>query len=82
MHVVVDVDIEPSAALRDFKAYASRRLREHEFDPERKKRWARSGNIARLSGARAVQDAVAYVIEHQGAADGLLSGCRLAGSRA
>jgi hypothetical protein len=52
--------------MRDFKAYATRHLRENGLDLHRQKRWSRSGHYARLPDRWAVQDAVRYVIEKQG----------------
>jgi hypothetical protein len=66
VHVVVDLDREPDNAWRDFKAYATRRLRESGLDVYRRKRWSRSGDYVRLENRRAVQNAVRYVIEKQG----------------
>ena len=36
---VADIEVDPAAALRDFKAYASRCLKEQGLDPDRRKRW-------------------------------------------
>jgi REP element-mobilizing transposase RayT len=63
VHVVVDLPVEPSDALRDFKAYASRGLnREHEA----RRHWSRGGNAPRLLTPEAIRDAVRYVAEDQG----------------
>jgi REP element-mobilizing transposase RayT len=66
VHVLVYLDREPDNAWRDFKAYATRRLRESGLDVYRRKRWSRSGDYVRLENRRAVQNAVRYVIEKQG----------------
>ncbi|MCC6475253.1 MAG: transposase [Burkholderiales bacterium] len=65
VHVIADVD-EPEAALRDFKAYSSRRLKQNGCQPDRVKRWSRSGNIVQLNDRAAIRSAVRYVIEEQG----------------
>ncbi len=57
IHLVVDGIVEPSGAIRDFKAYASRALNSQE--PCR--RWARGGNARSLANARAVNAAAGYV---------------------
>jgi hypothetical protein len=61
-HMVVDGIAETSAALRDFKAYASRALNRDGV----RRRWARGGNVRLLRDARAVRETVHYVVERQG----------------
>jgi hypothetical protein len=61
-HVVVDGIAGTSAALRDFKAYASRALNRDGV----RRRWSRGGNIRLLRDAKAVREAVDYVVERQG----------------
>lgn len=67
VHVVVDVSSTPEKAIGDFKAYSSRRLNESGMDGVRQKRWAHYGSTVRLSNRRAVEHAVRYVFDEQGA---------------
>ena len=61
-HLVVDGIPEVSAAIRDFKAYASRALN---HDRSRR-RWARGGNARRLGDPQSVRAAIRYVVDGQG----------------
>ena len=63
IHVVVGVpgDPNPENMLRDFKAYASRRLNKHWPKPVSGTWWTRSGSKRKLPTELAVIDAVAYV---------------------
>jgi hypothetical protein len=62
VHLVVDGVAEPSFALRDFKAYASRAL--NRLGAQR--HWARGGNVKQLQSSEVVRAAVHYVFEGQG----------------
>jgi hypothetical protein len=61
-HLVVDGVSESSNAIRDFTAYASRKLNCRGV----RRRWARGGNAKLLRGPRAVSVAIRYVAERQG----------------
>lgn len=54
--------MEPSGAIRDFKAYASRALNGEGV----RRRWARGGNAGLLRDGRAVEAAIRYVADRQG----------------
>jgi REP element-mobilizing transposase RayT len=60
VHVIAEGLDQPILAIRDFKAYASRRL------PGTKRRWARGGNARRLIGDSALRTAIQYVLHRQG----------------
>ena len=63
VHVVVDLPVEPSSALRDFKAYASRGLN---LGRPARRYWSRGGSKRRLLTAEAIRSAVRYAAEEQG----------------
>ena len=66
VHLVVDLEGTAEAAFRDFKAYATRRLRQCGQEPGRTRWWARSGSAVRLPDRESVNRAVRYVVEEQG----------------
>jgi REP element-mobilizing transposase RayT len=63
VHAVVEAEDEPERVLKDFKAYASRRL--NEVEPEQR-RWARHGSTRWLWNPKQVSAAMQYVLEEQG----------------
>ncbi len=63
-HVVVTAEEKPEVVLGKFKAYASRALNQR-FG-RRERYWARYGSTRWLWDARAVNDAVEYVVSRQG----------------
>jgi len=63
VHVIVEAEKPPEAVLHDFKAYASRRLNEHD---ERANRWTRRGSTRYLWKDADVVGAVDYVVVRQG----------------
>ncbi len=66
VHVVVSAGCRPEAVLRDFKAYATRRMRERGSWPHRHSPWAEGGSRRYLWTDRNVEQAVEYVIDCQG----------------
>lgn len=67
VHLVVGVpgDPDPAQLLHDFKSYATRALKAHGQVPSGGRWWTESGSRRKLSGARAVQAASAYVLNQQ-----------------
>jgi len=63
VHTVVEAENDPERVMRDFKAYASRKL--NEIEPERR-RWARHGSTRWLWNPSQVSAAMQYVLEEQG----------------
>jgi REP element-mobilizing transposase RayT len=59
VHVVADIDVDPSRAIGDLKAYACRALNEA---TRREHRWGRHGSVKLLSTHAAVR----YVTVNQG----------------
>jgi REP element-mobilizing transposase RayT len=64
VHVVVSASASVASMLRDFKAYASRRLNER--DSVTKKRWAEHASTRYLWNEKSIWLAVQYVVEEQG----------------
>jgi REP element-mobilizing transposase RayT len=65
VHVVVTCADEPEKPLREFKAWATRRLRERGLLGERVRVWTRHGSTRYLFDGDAVCAAVRYVVEGQ-----------------
>ena len=66
VHAVVSADATPEKVMNDFKAYATRRLREAGLAGEEARVWTRHGSTRYLNDAPSVQAACAYVVEEQG----------------
>ena len=64
VHVVVCGDAAPERMMNDFKAYASRSLN---GGKSAGKRWTRHGSTRYLNSNEAVESAIHYVVEGQGA---------------
>lgn len=64
VHCVVGGLAQPNRAIGDFKAYASRALNQMEGY---RKRWSRHGSTRRLMDSAAIESAVRYVADGQGA---------------
>ena len=66
VHLVVVADDKPEKLLNDFKAYATRRLREASLTGPDDRVWSRHGSTRYLNDAASLDAAVAYVVERQG----------------
>jgi REP element-mobilizing transposase RayT len=64
--VVVAADAQPEKVLADFKAYASRRLREAFQETADRKRWTEHGSTRYLWKEAEVTAATQYVVDGQG----------------
>jgi REP element-mobilizing transposase RayT len=67
VHVVVSASARPEKVMSDFKAWASRRLREAFGEDADRDRWTQHGSTKYLWTDEAVADKVAYVVDGQGA---------------
>ncbi|HPF38134.1 MAG TPA: transposase [Phycisphaerae bacterium] len=65
VHIVVSADAAPERVMNDFKAYATRRLREADAVPPDCRLWSRHGSTRYLWDERAVARACAYVRDGQ-----------------
>lgn len=68
VHVVVTADSKPEKVMADFKAWASRRLREAFGESADRDRWTQHGSTRYLNTHASLDAAIAYVVEEQGAA--------------
>ena len=66
VHVVVAAAKTPERVMNGLKAYASRALNAAGFDGQGRKRWTRHGSTRYLWDEKAVEQAVAYVVDEQG----------------
>ena len=66
VHVVVTAAVKPEKVMADFKAYASRRLREHFKEASDRKRWTEHGSTRYLWKEDRVHEAIDYVLNRQG----------------
>jgi REP element-mobilizing transposase RayT len=66
VHTVVTADALPEPIMGDFKAYASRRLKQMRLDRPNRKRWARHGSTRWLREPQHVSAAILYVVAEQG----------------
>jgi REP element-mobilizing transposase RayT len=66
IHVVVSAAVRPEKVLMDFKAWASRRLREAFGEDADRDRWTQHGSTRYLWDEASVEGAVAYALEEQG----------------
>lgn len=67
VHVVVSGNAEPEKMMREFKAWATRRLREAGLVGEETRVWTRHGSTRYLFTSESVEGAVRYVRDGQGA---------------
>jgi hypothetical protein len=63
VHVVASIDRDPKAALAEFKAWATRRLKEAE--PDRRHWWTEGGSKRPVKGEDDLEDLVTYVRDFQ-----------------
>lgn len=66
VHAIVHALEKPEQVLRDFKAYATRRLRKFAENQKREHFWSRHGSTRYLWKVRDVELAIHYVIHEQG----------------
>jgi REP element-mobilizing transposase RayT len=66
VHIVVTAEAPPEKVMSDFKAYASRRLKERLHEAVDCKRWTQHGSTRYLWTKEQVAAAVEYVIRGQG----------------
>ena len=66
VHTVVETEDPPERVMRDFKAYASRRLNRMRLDEPNRKRWKRHGSTPWLWNPQHVSAAIQYVVAEQG----------------
>ncbi len=66
IHVVVHGQADPDKMLDDYKAYATRRLKEAGFDRQRQRRWTEGGSTRFLWKPEQVEAAIRYVVIEQG----------------
>ena len=64
--VVIAEGVTPERVLNDFKAYATRGLRETGLVPEDRRVWSRHGSTKSIRDRDAVERAIRYVVEGQG----------------
>jgi REP element-mobilizing transposase RayT len=67
VHVIVTANGAPEKVMADFKAYASRRLKERMREPPDRKRWTEHGSTRYLWTEEDVAARVEYVLNGQGA---------------
>ena len=66
--VIVQAEVAPEQAMKDFKAYASRAWNQLGRDEPGPRRWARHGSTRWLWKDQDVREAIRYVVEEQGKA--------------
>jgi REP element-mobilizing transposase RayT len=66
VHIVVRANSDADKVMNDYKAYATRRLKEAGFDQNRKHLWTESGSQRFLWRSTDVVAAAKYVVEEQG----------------
>ena len=66
VHVVVTAPLDPEKVMSDFKAWASRRLRESLSEDADRYRWTQHGSTRYLWSEQAVAEKVEYVVNGQG----------------
>ncbi|MBP9891199.1 MAG: transposase [Planctomycetes bacterium] len=67
VHVVVSApDVAPERVMNDFKAYATRRLRQRKLVSRQQKVWAHHGSTPRIWKPEGLARAIRYVNEAQG----------------
>ena len=66
VHIVVTAPAKPEKVMADFKAWASRRLREAFEESADRDRWTQHGSTRYLNTQAALDAAVIYVVDEQG----------------
>ncbi|MBI1368625.1 MAG: class I tRNA ligase family protein [Planctomycetes bacterium] len=66
VHIVIEAADAPEKVMNDFKAYATRRLREASLVGNDQKLWARHGSTRYLNSPDTVEEACIYVHDRQG----------------
>ena len=66
VHTVVVAEAPPERVMREFKAYASRRLNRIGMDGPGRKRWTRHGSTRWLWKPEHISAAIQYVVAEQG----------------
>jgi REP element-mobilizing transposase RayT len=66
VHLVVTADARPEKVMADFKAYASRRLKERSAEPHDRTRWTQHGSTLYLWTEDEVAAKIDYVLNGQG----------------
>ena len=66
VHIVVTGDAKPEKIMSDFKAYASRRLKEQLQEPRDRKRWTQHGSTLYLWKEHQITEKIDYVLHRQG----------------
>jgi REP element-mobilizing transposase RayT len=65
VHIVVSCDVSPERAMNDFKAYATRRLRESSLIEAETKVWSRHGSTIYIFKAEKLAEKIRYVQDFQ-----------------
>jgi REP element-mobilizing transposase RayT len=68
VHIVVTAVEAPEKVMADFKAWASRRLREAFGEPADRDRWTQHGSTRWVDTEDSLGAAITYVVEEQGEA--------------
>jgi REP element-mobilizing transposase RayT len=66
VHIVVTGNAKPEKIMSDFKAYASRRLKEQLNEPHDRKRWTQHGSTLYLWKEPQIAEKIDYVLYRQG----------------
>jgi REP element-mobilizing transposase RayT len=66
VHIVVSAPARPEKVMVDFKAWASRRLRESFGEDADRDRWTQHGSTKYLWNEQALADSCTYVLDQQG----------------
>lgn len=66
VHIVVTAPDPPEKVMSDFKAWASRRLRENFDEPRDRDRWTQHGSTRWLNDEISVESTIEYVVDRQG----------------
>jgi REP element-mobilizing transposase RayT len=66
VHIVVTAPATPEKVMADFKAWASRRLREAFGEDADRDRWTQHGSTKYLNSQEALQAKIVYVVDEQG----------------
>jgi REP element-mobilizing transposase RayT len=66
VHVIVSAAAKPEKVMIDFKAWASRRLREAFGESADRDRWTQHGSTRYLWNEQALAEKIAYVLDEQG----------------
>ena len=66
VHIVVQAEQNPEKVMSDFKAWASRRLREAFNEPDDRNRWTRHGSTRWINSVDVLEEKISYVLDEQG----------------